>query len=75
MYEMYASLMRAAGTGHSAPSRRRAGIVTRSHHGRGRGLGIRSHAAGKADSPVSAGTVSASTGLRPACAGVDAAAR
>jgi len=68
MYEMYASLMQAAATGHSAPSRRRSVTVTRSRsgRGRGRGLGIRSHAAGRAGSAAA---------LRPACAGVDATAR
>lgn len=66
MYEMYASLMQAAATGHSAPSRRRPVTVTRSRRGRGRGLGIKSHAAGRAGS---------ATSLRPACAGVDATAR
>jgi hypothetical protein len=66
MYEMYASLMQAAATGHSAPSRRRSATVTRSRRGRGRGLDIKSHAAGRAGS---------ATALRPACAGVDATAR
>ena len=70
MYEMYASLMQAAATGHSAPSRRRSGTVTRSRggrgRGRGRGLGIRSHAAGRAGGAAA---------LRPACAGADATAR
>lgn len=70
MYEMFPTLMRAAATGHSAPSRRRAVTVTRPQRGRGRGLGIRSHAAGQGSAV--AGSTAA---LRPVCAGVDAAAR